>query len=226
MEVTAVYSRRRLAEAIIDETDVVGVVLDLEEDSREWSGFISSLLRSFPVLPIMAITTNPQEGCPDMVTCVARDATAPELESAFAKLVAGAPQERRQHHRYQWPLRATIAGDSTVHRISEISASGAFLEPSGPSVQPGDEREIDISFQNFRMRVRCTILDPRRLSSRNTHGFGVRFQNLSEEAAAFVNRVVNDALITILVDPDAEPDIPTMDEDEDLLSIGDEFALT
>lgn len=227
VEVTAVYSRHRLAQALIDEPSLLGVILDLDEVTAEWNTFVESVLKSFPLLPILVIAPHFPTDCPSTVTCLLRDASQSELESAISALVGSdLPRERREYHRYQWPLRAIIGTDDTVHRISEISAGGAFLQPVGTLVRAGETHEIEIHFQNFRMRARCMVLDARHISSSNANGFGIRFVDLSQEATTFVNQIVQDALVQTLTDPTAEPDVPQIEEDEDLLSIGEEFALT
>ncbi len=226
VEVVAVYSRHRLAQALIDEPSLLGAILDLDEMTTDWLAFVESVLMSFPLLPVLLITPELPASCPDTVMCLLREAPESELRSAIGKLTGShLPRERREHHRYQWPLRATIGTDDTVHRISEISAGGAFLEPVGTAVRGGEEHEITIYFQNFRMRTRCSVLDARHVSSKNTNGFGIRFTNLSPEGTDFIDSIVHDALIATLTDPTAEPEIPMLNEEEDLLSIGEEFAL-
>ena len=156
------------------------------------------------------------------------DASDETIQGALDDLVGSAPQrDRRKHHRYEWPLRATlVGGDGTVHRVSEISAGGAYLESAGSAVGSGQMCKLEIHFQNFKMQARCAILDPRHSSSRRSAGFGVRFVDLSDEAVEFMNRIVQDTLIKVLIDPSASPAVPSLDEEEDLLSIGDEFSLT
>lgn len=227
VEVSPVYSRHRLVQALVDDPAVVGVVIDINDLSEEWGAFITSALRSFPLLPVLLIYPDAPAGCPPGVTCVRRDASDDRLTRALNGFAGGdQPRDRRRYHRYQWPLRAALAGDDTVHRISEISAGGAYLEPLGPGIESGKERELAIYFQNFRMSARCIILDPRGTAGARSTGFGVRFLDLSAQAEGFINRIVQDALIELLLDPETEPGIPVLHEEEDLLSIGDEFALT
>ena len=44
-------------------------------------------------------------------------------------------------------------------------------------------------------------------------------------ARAFVDRVVTDALIQALTNPESPPAIPSIETEEDVLAIGDEFSL-
>ena len=228
VEVLTVYSRSLLIESLVDAPSLVGAVINVAEMTPHWAGFLASASRSFPLLPILVIRPAGTNDCPDGLVCLDDDASAETIQGALDDLVGGAPQrDRREHHRYEWPLRATLTGgDGTVHRVSEISAGGAYLESAGSSVGSGQVFDLQIHFQNFKMQVRCAILDPRHSSSRRSAGFGVRFVDLSDEAVEFVNRIVQDTLIKVLIDPSASPAVPSLDEDEDLLSIGDEFSLT
>ena len=223
VRVVTVTSRRSLAEMLIGEDRLVGTIVE-PHGTDGWKPFLHSVKRSFPLLPILLLVPGGDESGYD---CVDRDLAAPQLVEAIrAFFAAPHPTERRRYHRYDWPLRATLECDPIVHRIREISAGGAFLEPLSAVPEPGTRCEIRIEFQNFTMTTTCAILDPRHVSSNAVPGFGVRFDELSAEAASFIDRVVNDALARILLEPDAVPQVPSIDEEEDVLSIGDEFSLS
>lgn len=228
VDVLTVYSQYRLIESLVDDPSLVGAVINVVEMTPQWATFLASASRSFPLLPILIVRPAGSNDCPEGFACIDDDVSLETIGEALDNLVGGAPlRERRKHHRYEWPLRATMTGgDGTVHRISEISAGGAFLEPVGFLGDSGQMCDLEIFFQNFKMLARCAILDPRHSSSRRSAGFGVRFVDLSSEAAEFVNGIVQDALVKILTDPSANPAVPSLDEEEDLLSIGAEFSLT
>ena len=226
--VLAVYSQHSLIESLVDDPSLVGAVIQVMEMTTQWANFLTSISQSFPLLPVLIVHPPDADECPDGFMCMVDDASDETIRKTLDELVGGALQrDRRKHHRYEWPLGATLTGgDGTVHRISEISAGGAYLEPIGSVVGSGQTCDLEIHFQNFKMRAGCVILDPRHSSSRRSAGFGVRFVSLSEEAIEFVDRIVQDALVKILMDPSANPAIPSLEEEEDLLSIGDEFSLT
>ena len=228
VDVLAVYSQRRLIEALVDEPTLVGAVIHVAKMDAQWSTFLDSVSRTFALLPVLLVQPAGAGDCPDGFSCMRDDASEETIQVALDNLVGTGPhRDRRQHHRFEWPLRAILAGgDGITHRISEISAGGAFLEPVGSILGSGAQCGMEIHFQNFKMRAQCAILDPRHTSSRRSAGFGVRFVDLSAEATEFIDRIVQDALVAILVDPTTKPSVPTLDEDEDLLSIGDEFTLT
>jgi PilZ domain-containing protein len=228
VDVLAVYSQRRLIEALVDEPALVGAVIHITELNASWSTFLDSVSRTFARLPVLVVRGDGSGDCPDGFSCMTDDASDEVIREALDTLVGAVPErERRQHHRFEWPLRGVLTGgDGSTHRISEISAGGAYLEPVGSMPGSGEQCGMEIHFQNFKMLANCAILDPRHTSSHKSAGFGVRFVDLSDEATAFIGRIVQDALIAILVDPTATPPVPTIDEEEDVLSIGCEFTLT
>ncbi len=228
VDVLAVYSQRSLIESLVDDPSLIGAVINVVELTPQWTTFLESISRSFPLLPVLIVQPAGTEDCPDGFVCMDDDASDEAIRGTLDNLVGSTLQrDRRKHHRYGWPLRATLpSGDGTVHRVSVISAGGAYLEPAGSLLDSGQMCDLDIYFQNFKMRARCAIMDPRHSSSRRAAGFGVRFVDLSDDAVEFINRIVQDALIKILIDPSASPAVPSLDEEEDLLSIGNEFSLT
>lgn len=226
LEFIEVHSQRRLVEALVGEHELTGAVIGIGEISERWEHLLDSISRSFPLLPVLIVQPPGKLNCPDEYGCVEVDADESELALALQAAFGGVQKERREHHRFEWPLQARIVnGDGTLHRIAEISAGGAFLEPVGSGVKSGDETELEILFQNFAMKTRCRILDPRHVSSHRSAGFGVRFPELSAEASRFIDRIVDDALVQLLLDPSMSPSVPSLDEDEDILEIGDEFTL-
>lgn len=223
--VTTVYDRHRLVEALVGDPRLIGAVAEIDAMTDEWDHFLGSARRSFPLLPLLVLT--PVNACHDEVACVDTNAAAEVVDERIAEFFAVPRQrERREYHRFDWPLRAALVGGEEVHRIRELSAGGAFLEPATTVPPPGSTCEICICFQNFTMTTRCEILDPRHVSSSAEPGFGVRFTSLSSEASAFIDRIVGDALASMLLDPSARPEVPSIDEEQDILAVGDEFSLT
>ena len=224
VRVRPVYSRFSLVEALVESPELVGALVDVDELTDEWTHFLQSARESFPLLPI-AVTAK-GGGCIEDTYCLDLNVDPSDLGTQLAEFFGGprAP-ERRQNHRFAWPLRARIEGSNIEHRIAEISAGGAFLEPIAPIPGPGSRCTISIEFQNFGLNTTCEILDPRHVSSRARPGFGVRFVDLSEKAADLINRIVNDALAQMLLDPSARPQVPTIEEVEDVVDLGDEFSI-
>ena len=60
----------------------------------------------------------------------------------------------------------------------------------------------------------CEILDPRMASSNLPYGFGVEFTKFSKPSRKIINNIIDDALVKVLIDPDSEPDIPSIGNDD------------
>jgi hypothetical protein len=226
-DVHTVHYTRDLVDAVVDDSRLIGVVLLMRVADHGWQRLITSIRNSFSLLPLLVGTRAPFADPPRHIETFEFDGDASHADervAAFAQ--AHASSERREHHRFDFPLRAKLDNaDSPVHRIGKISAGGAFLIPNKTDIVPGTTCEIEILFQNFSITTSCEILDPRRADSNQAEGFGIRFTSLSPEATSFIDRVVHDALVETMMNPDARPSVPSLDEDEDLLSIGDEFSL-
>ena len=225
VEVLPVFTRRSLVEALVGKPELIGAIVDLDDADDDWIDFLRSATKSFPVLPILVIA--PGDRCRHEFPCAEKSSDGELPTTRITEFVSvPRPRDRREHHRFDWPLRGRLEGGVTIHRIREISAGGAFLEPVSDVPPPGTQCGIEIAFQNFTMETRCEILDPRHVSSKARYGFGVRFVSLSEQGAAFIDGVVADAVARVLLDPSAEPEIPSIDDEEDILAVGDEFSLS
>lgn len=226
-------TRIGLVEALVENPRLIGAVIEIPESGSQpgddpdadWQRFLASVRRSFRLLPILVLGL--EEGTIDGVSAARRPTTEEAAVARIAAFCAGPHNtDRREHHRFDWPLRARIPGSDAVHRIREIGAGGAYLEPYAEISGPGSTIDITVEFQNFTLTTTCEILDPRHVQHSDRPGFGVRFVSLSEQGAAFIDRIVGDALARVLLDPDAEPEVPSIDEEEYVLTAGDEFSLS
>lgn len=227
-DVVTVHYTRDLVDAIVDEPRLVGVIILMRVADESWKRLIVSVKKSFPLLPMLVGTRAPFNKPPATIetfTFGESDAESSATIAAFAN--AHAASERREYHRFDFPLRAKLdAADTPIHRVGHISAGGAFLIPNKTALRPGTTCEIELLFQNFSITTTCEILSPRQVDSTAEEGFGIRFTSLSPAATSFIDRIVHDALVETMMNPDARPAVPSLDEDEDLLSIGDEFSLS
>ncbi len=224
--VKTVSSKRKLIDAILERGIPTGAIVQIDRYDAERAAFFESATRHFPFLPILLLAPGGITPCADSICCV--DSTRPlaEIGAEITRVFSDeAPTDRRRSNRFEWPIRARI-DDGAIHEVTEISAGGAFLEPRGPIGDTGQERRIELMFQNFTITTTCEILDSRYVSSRKQTGFRVRFLSLSERAQVFIDKVVNDALVQVLLDPSSEPAMPTLAEDDLVLEFASEFALT
>lgn len=220
-----VSSRRALIDRLLDRTNPCGAIIQIEVFDEDRRAFLQSTARHFPILPVLVVAGDDGcESCPRTLSCVDAGADEERLHQSIADAMARSG-ERRRDNRFEWPIRARfVDGDGTIHQVSEISAGGAFLEPHGPIGDRDALRTIELFFQNFTITTTCTILDSRFVSSRKANGFRIRFESISEGAREFINRVVDDAIVKLLLDPTTKPAIPTIDEDDLVLQAIPEFA--
>lgn len=230
-DVVLMDSKEELAHALVNTTDIAMVVCELTPEEPALPALLESIKRSFPRLPVTVIADEKaavEKRTADLV--VAPGELDAEQAAALSAYVAdGASPERRHHRRYDWPIAATLYRDGKSYerrRVRALSAGGAYLELDSENLPEGSHWEIEIYFQNFKLATECTVLDQRGASGFLPPGFGIRFENLSLQGQKFIDTVVGDALMEILLDPTAQPDVPAIDDDALELSFTDEFELT
>ncbi len=90
---------------------------------------------------------------------------------------------------------------------------------------PGTDITLRVCFQDSSFTSECHVLERRMASSNLPPGQGVQFTSLSDRAREIIDRIVSDALMTILFDPNAEPDVPSLGDDDLEMSLTPEFTL-
>jgi hypothetical protein len=109
--------------------------------------------------------------------------------------------------------------------IRSLSAGGAFLEQRDAMPTPGTKIVLQVCFQDSSFTSECHVLERRMASSNLPPGQGVQFTSLSERGREIIDRIVSDALMTTLFDPNAEPDVPSLGCEDMELSLTPEFTL-
>lgn len=214
-----VSSRVELCHNLVEIDDICGLLIEFERPgaiSEEEHRFLASLEKHFPILPIAVISSDPpqSEGL-EWISADVDNASLLEQACNFAAHPASA--NRRAHHRFDWILNGFVTGNDGEEiqcRIRSISAGGAFLETSEILFPPGKEIQLRISFQNFQLHVDCEVLDPRRASSNLPAGIGLSFIRLRPQTTELLDRIVNDTIVQILLNPDEEAEVPSLMEEE------------
>ena len=83
--------------------------------------------------------------------------------------------------------------------------------------ETGKKAILRIIFRNFKMYTICEILDPRKAYSNLPDGFGVEFIKFSEPSKKIIDNIIDDALVKVITEPDSEPEIPSIGNDELLI---------
>jgi hypothetical protein len=230
-EVIVTDSTHQMVEAVVYQKNVISVVVEIDGAMEEDGRLLRSFVRHFPTIVVTVVTDaeNLPFTIPDEVVKVHIAQAEEEIIASLREAIVPRVQpNRRQFNRFDWPLQAVLGGDPNAeprHRVRALSAGGAFLERSGTNPEPGTVENITIRFGNFSLTTQCEVLDPRRASSSLPDGFGIRFVDLSPQAEAVIQRIVDDALVEVLLGEEEEPEIPTLDEQELSFSLEGEISL-
>jgi len=199
-QVRTADSLAEITRLLVGEPDVLCLVLQPGKHAPE--GFLESLKASFPVLSVFLVHEEP---------------TAGELADLSARIGSLQRRERREKPRFDWPLRGSLSlpgAQPEPYDLRALSSSGAFLQYGGPCPPAGSRGRLRVRFRNFSLETECEVLDTRRASSRLPDGFGVRFTGLGAEAEALLDRIVRDALVQAILEPESEPALPSLGEEE------------
>jgi hypothetical protein len=219
-EILRVASITELARAIVERNRVVALIAEKVQIDESFQRLLSSIKKSFPILQICVIgdfQPGPDSSAPAVVDCsisADRDRLAEELKTFLADIDV---TDRRDRPRFDWPLQGRLSMDGKrwqAHNLWALSADGAFLESAVDAPSRGSRATLKVSFQNSRMVTECEVLDRRPPSLRLPAGFAVRFIQLNEDSSGLIDRIIQDALVQTLLEPDYEPEIPTLGEED------------
>lgn len=217
-ELLPIAGMTELVEAVVREPNLRGVLFQQEELGAEDRAFLASLKKSFPILALAVVTGKAAAGLPAGAAAIDAGREAESLIEAVSGFAASIRlSNRREHQRFDWPLQGALSAAGQQWQsfpIRSLSAGGAFLVCPAGCPAPDTEGSLRILFQDFQIRTRCRVLDPRQASSNLPAGFGVRFTELSDRGRQLIDRIVHDALVEALLAPDSEPGPPSLDEDE------------
>ena len=219
-DIVPAASTTELARAIVEQSDVIALIIEKERVDDPFHRLLASIKKSFPILQVCLITNPGAEPLPAArvipkeIATEASDRFTEELKTFMSSVGL---TERRDHPRFDWPLKGAVSFDDKTwqsYNLWALSADGAFLEHSGSVPPVGSRGILRISFQNSLLATRCEVLDPRQASSKLPAGFAVRYTLLSEDSMKLIDRIIQDALLQTLLQPESEPAIPTLGEED------------
>ncbi|NBF39308.1 MAG: hypothetical protein GVY14_02730 [Spirochaetes bacterium] len=240
-----------LATEIVAGRNLLAAVIQTEDLPADLEQLLRSIRRHFPILPVLFVTDSDLPAEIDgQYSHISGSLGSEELsETLRSRLSELATRDRRRYNRYDWPLKGSIlasgspgtgdsvgsggtrapAGtaddDASQFRIRSLSAGGAFLEQRDGMPTPGTDITLRVCFQDSSFTSECHVLERRMASSNLPPGQGVQFTSLSDRGREIIDRIVSDALMTILFDPNAEPDVPSLGDDDLEMSLTPEFTL-
>lgn len=227
-----------LATEIVAGRNLLATVIQTEELPSDLEQLLRSIRRHFPILPVLFVTDAELPIEIDGQYSHIPGSLGPDELSATlrTRLSELATRDRRRYNRYDWPLKGSIlssgapgAGIAENEKpqflIRSLSAGGAFLEHRDGMPTPGTDITLRVCFQDSSFTSECHVLERRMASSNLPPGQGVQFTSLSDQGREIIDRIVSDALMTILFDPNAEPDVPSLGGEDLEMSLTPEFTL-
>lgn len=219
-EILRAASTTELARAIVERSRIVALIIEKTQIDELFRRLLSSIKKSFPILQICVISDSSigqDSSAPAAIDCSVstdRESLTEELKTFFSNIDV---TDRRDRPRFDWPLQGHLSTDGNswqTHNLWALSADGAFLESPTDAPDRGSRATLKVSFQNSRMVTECQVLDRRPPSLRLPAGFAVRFIQLNEDSIGLIDRIIQDALVQILLEPESEPQIPTLGQDD------------
>ncbi len=219
-EILTFTDKHNLVKAIIMEQDINCLIMQIKRINLDYQDFCSSLKKHFPLIRLGIICALDADVNTDRYAVIdSRKYDEDILEDMKQFIVSSSADNMRGHNRFSWILNGSLQDETGVWRdyqIYSISAGGAFLKCGSGALEPNQVLPIEIRFRNFKMTADAEILARRASSSTLPEGFGIRFVNLDEDSRDIIDEIVNDALYKVLIDPDSQPNVPSLDPDQSL----------
>ena len=215
-EVVKVFSKEKIAHKLVSEENVRCLIVELTDPSDDFIKFLISVKTNFPLLEAAELSRDSGKsvsGYKHISTEKSRDDIISEIGD-FIKQSEN--RNKRDSIRFSWPLTAWYSEDEVSWKeieIFSISSSGAYLKTSSIFPEGGSSAFVKINFANFSIESKCEVVNSQTRSSNYPFGFSIKFTSITEEGKIILNNMVNDAVIKILMEPDSEPEIPSLDSE-------------
>ncbi len=223
-------SKNELAFLLVSEKDAKCLVMEYADISQSDKEFINSVRQNFAMIDTAVVSPSVYESSFNIIQDTGSFKFIPidgsDIDTSIENFITASKSEnKRGSNRFCWPLTAGFSidnGEVSKLDIYSISSGGAYLESAKLIPPAGKEAFLKINFKNSQIETKCIINDYHSRSSKYPFGFSVSFTSLSDQAKLTLDRMVDDAIIRILLDPHTEPDIPSLDSE--MLTI-DSFSL-
>ena len=216
IEINNIYSREKLAHILVSEENIRCLIAELPEMTYDYIKFFSSVKTNFPMLETAVITSDRNRKIQGYKIINSNEEGYTAEAEKF--IIQSENKNKRDSNRFSWPLTAWFSDNDGEKwnelEIFSISASGSYLKTDSIFPKGGTSAKIRIIFANFSLESDCRVVDSMSRSSNYPFGFSIRFTTISEEGKIVLNRLINDAVIKILMEPESEPGIPSLEGDE------------
>ena len=122
-------------------------------------------------------------------------------------------RNKRVSNRFSWPLTAWFSGNDVEWEeleIFSISSGGAISKVKFSFPGGGSRAKVKINFANFSLESECEVVDSQSRSSYYPFGFSIKFTSISDKGRVVLNKLIDDAVIKILMEPESEPAVPSL----------------
>ena len=210
-----VFSKAELARTLVSEENIRCLIADIPDLNDEYINFFSSVKKSFPVLECAVLTAETGKMIDGFEII---NTSENNYISAVRDFIENSKnRNKRVANRFSWPLSAWFSQNNTDWQDLEIfslSSGGAYLKTDSIFPNGGDKGKLKINFANFSLESDCEVVDSQSRSSNYPFGFGIKFTSLTKEGILVLNKLINNAVIKILMEPETEPEIPSLGGDE------------
>ncbi len=211
IKIKKVFSKEELAHALVTDEYIRCIVAEIPEISDEYFGFFNSVKINFPMLEGVILTPESDKTIHGFSFI---DADKDDYKESLKRFINNAEnRNKRGANRFSWPLKAWFSENDIEWNeleIFSVSSGGAYLKTDMIFPGGGSRGKIRINFANFSLESECEVIDSQSRSSNYPFGFSIKFTSLTNEGKIVLDNLVNDAVIRILMEPEAEPEIPSL----------------
>ena len=217
VEIISAGSIEDVARSLVQGENIRSLIVDADSFEDDYHPFLLSVKNNMPLLDAALITERSSEKIRgyNIFEKKADDNTLVSEITDFIKRSEN--RNKRDSNRFCWPLSADFSSDNQQWdrlEIYSVSSGGAYLMSRSVFPTAGINGEVSIQFCNFSLRSSCVVVESFSRSSNYPPGFGIRFTSLSDEARKKLDILIDDAVIKILMDPESEPEVPSLESEE------------
>ena len=212
-KIIKVMDKKSLARSFALNKNIYFCLIVLPQINNDFSLFLESLNKSFPLLPVCIITEKQAENRISQYTYIngiIQDTNVIEQIKQF--IISIKNTERRKYNRLNWPLKGSLKLSEDTwkdYAVHSISAGGALLKTKKLPALVNTNGTVKIEFQNFIINSECIIVDIRQQSGDLPFGIAIMFTSLSDEAVNIIDKIINDTLIKSLLKEETELNLST-----------------
>ena len=211
LEIKYIYSKEDLARKLVSEDRIKCLIAEVPQINEESFLFFNSIKMNFPMLEAALITSESEKTIHGYNIINMNDLNYYNKIEEFINNSQN--RNKRVSNRFSWPLTAWFSGNDVEWEeleIFSISSGGAYLKSNSVFPGGGSRAKVKINFANFSLESECEVVDSQSRSSYYPFGFSIKFTSISDKGRVVLNKLIDDAVIKILMEPESEPAVPSL----------------